>query len=115
MFSICSHPGMRRRDPHDDLPTRPRPAVPSVPTLGQLLHAPYWFWLRCNACGHRVAKPLVPYVIRWGADASSDMLREHAWCSVCGQRGATLQHPSWHDEAVGWQPFPVAQRQPGAG
>jgi hypothetical protein len=61
----------------------------------------------CDACGHRVAVALVPFVIRWGADASSDMLRQHARCSVCGQRGATLQHPSWADGAVGWQVFPT--------
>jgi hypothetical protein len=30
-----------------------------------------------------------------GGLASSDMLRQHARCSVCGWRGATLQHPSW--------------------
>jgi hypothetical protein len=100
---------MRRRDPHDDpapAGSRPRGAVP-VPTLGQLLRAPYWTWLCCG-CGHRVAVALVPFVIRWGADASSDMLRRHARCVVCGGRGATLQHPSWRNAVVGWQPFPVA-------
>jgi hypothetical protein len=61
----------------------------STPSLPLLLHQPYWLWLLCNSCGHRVAVALVPYVIRWGADASSDLLREHARCSVCGQRGAT--------------------------
>jgi len=69
---------------------------------------PYWLWLRCNACGHCVAVALVPFVIRWGADASSDVLRTHARCTVCGRRGASLQHPSWADESVGWEPFPVA-------
>jgi hypothetical protein len=77
-----------------------------VPTLGQLLHQPYWLWLRWNACDHRVAVALVPFVIRWGATASSDVLRRNARCAVCGRRGATLQHPSWTDSAVGWQPFP---------
>lgn len=112
-FPLRSYPGAmrRRRDPHDDqaLPT-PRPAAPPVPTLGQLLHAPYWCWLRCNACDHCVAVALVPFVIRWGADAASDMLREHVRCAACGRRGATLQHPSWADGAVGWQPFPTAKR-----
>jgi hypothetical protein len=99
----------RRPDPHDDpAPARPQPHAPPVPTLGQLLYQPYWFWLRCNACGHCVAVALVPFVIRWGADASSDVLRRNARCVVCGRRGASLQHPSWGDEAVGWEPFPVA-------
>ena len=99
----------RRRDPHDDpASASPRQAVPPVPTLGQLLRQPYWCWLCCS-CGHRVAVALVPFVIRWGADASSDTLRQHAQCSACGRRGATLQHPSWTDLEVGWQPFPKAR------
>jgi hypothetical protein len=79
-----------------------------VPTLGRLLHAPYWLWLRCDACNHRVAVALVPFIIRWGADASSDVLRAQARCTVCGRRAASLQHPSWANVAVGWEPFPVA-------
>jgi hypothetical protein len=31
---------------------RPRPPSPAVPTLGRLLHAPCWLWLRCDAYGH---------------------------------------------------------------
>jgi hypothetical protein len=61
-----------------------------------------------NACDHRVAVALVPFVIRWGSDASSDMLRRNTRCAACGRRGATLQHPSWGDAVTGWQPFPVA-------
>jgi hypothetical protein len=38
----------------------PRGAVP-VPTLGALLHQPYWLWLRCDACDHCVAVALVPF------------------------------------------------------
>src|SRR5215510_5370997 len=88
-FSFLSWgiPGRRRYPPDDPAPARlrPRGAVP-VPTLGQLLHQPYWLWLRCDACGHRVAVALVPFVIRWGAEASSDMLRRNLCCSVCGRR-----------------------------
>jgi len=79
-----------------------------VPTLGALLHQPYWLWLRCS-CGHRVPVAIVPFVIRWGADASSDILRKHARCTVCGRRGASLQHPSWGDAETGWEAFPMAQ------
>jgi hypothetical protein len=63
--SLFQSLGMRgRRDPHDDPPpARPRPPPPPVPTLGQLLHQPYWVWLRCNACGHIVAVALVPFVL----------------------------------------------------
>jgi hypothetical protein len=58
--------------------------------------------------GHRVAVALVPSVIRWGAGASSDVLRTHACCAVCRRRGASLQHPSWGDAVTGWEMFPVA-------
>jgi hypothetical protein len=51
---------------------------------------------------------IVPFVIRWGADASSDVLRKHVRCPVCGRRGASLQHPSWRDAETGWEAFPMA-------
>jgi hypothetical protein len=35
------------------------------------------------------------------------MLRRCALCTVCGHKGATLQHPGWIENGVGWQPFPV--------
>jgi len=34
-------------------------------------------------------------MIRWGADASSDMLRRSARCTRCGRKGATIQLPGW--------------------
>lgn len=34
-------------------------------------------------------------VIRWGADTSSDILRQRARCTAYGREGATLQHPGW--------------------
>ena len=36
----------------------------------------------------------------------SDVLREHARCSRCGHKGATLQIPSWQSLDVGVSPFP---------
>ena len=50
---------------------------------------------------------LAPLIIRWGADASSDVLRRSARCSRCGRKGATLQHPSCAGRETGFQPFPV--------
>jgi len=92
-------------------PSIPRVSSPPTfglaPTLGALLHQPYWLWLHCS-CGHRVPVAIVPFVIRWGADASSDVLRKHARCPVCGRRGASLQHPSWRDAETGWEAFPMA-------
>jgi hypothetical protein len=48
-----------------------------------------------------------PFIIRWGADTSSNMLRSSARCSHCGRKGASLQHPSWGGSTIGIQPFPV--------
>jgi hypothetical protein len=37
---------------------------------------------------------LATLIIRWGGDASSDLLRRSARCTHCGNKGADLQHPS---------------------
>jgi hypothetical protein len=50
---------------------------------------------------------LVPLMIRWNPDESSDTLRACARCTCCGRKGATLTHPSWCGSGVGWQPFPI--------
>ena len=46
-------------------------------------------------------------VIRWGPNAPGDKLRSCARCSVCGHKGATLQHPGWAGANVGFVSFPV--------
>ena len=38
-------------------------------------------------------------MIRWGADASSDVLRQRARCTACGRK--------WGGEGVGFLPFPA--------
>lgn len=55
-----------------------------------------------HTCGHYRMIPLAPYVIRWGFDTSSDVLRRNLRGIACGQKGAVIQHP-------GWRPFPVDQ------
>jgi hypothetical protein len=105
---------MRRapRDPHDDPPPahRRREPAPPVPTIGKLLREGMgnWVWAYCSnpGCGHRVPIALAPFAIRWGMDASSDMIRERLRCARCGRRGVTLIAPSWGNEVTGWQPFP---------
>jgi hypothetical protein len=42
-----------------------------------------------------LAGMLALLIIRWGPDASSDMLRQCARCTVCGHKGAALQGPGW--------------------
>ena len=38
---------------------------------------------------------LAPLIIRWGEEASSDVLRRSARCARCGRNGASLTAPSW--------------------
>jgi hypothetical protein len=77
------------------------------PTLAELHRSHCWTWVYCEKCLHHAPKALVPLIIRWGADTSSDRLRERARCTKCGHRGATLQHPGWAGTHIGFQPFPM--------
>lgn len=86
---------------------------PPVPSLGQLRKSAPWLRMFCAAgCGHHRSVALAPFIIRWGANASSDMLRHAARCSNCGRKGATLQHPSWVNSQIGFEPFPSNRTEP---
>jgi len=108
---------MRRNIRREDRPQQRRPAPPGpVPTLGELQRGtPKWVWAICNgldasgriACLHRAPLALAPFVIRWGPDASSNVMRERLRCAKCGHRGAVIQHPGWMGAQVGEQPFPA--------
>jgi hypothetical protein len=50
---------------------------------------------------------MAQFVIRYGPNASSDIIRQRARCTVCGHKGAMLRYPSWVNRTVGVQPFPV--------
>jgi len=83
---------------------------PPVPTLAELRRSTCWVWIHCAnrpACMHGAPAALAPFLIRWGEDASSDMLRRSARCTYCGAKGATLMLPSWQDSTVGAAPFPI--------
>lgn len=71
-------------------------------------------WLRCTAfdCSHATPMALAPFVIRWGAGASSNILRQRARCTRCGHKGAMLIHPSWIDGDIKFQPFPTNAAAP---
>jgi hypothetical protein len=66
-------------------------------------------WICCEKreCLHRAPVALAPAIIRWGPDASSDMLRRRVRCLKCGSKGATLQVPGWVNREVGIRPLPV--------
>jgi len=73
----------------------PRMATTPVATLADLRGVTPWLWVICERCLHRAPTALAPWIIRWGADASSDMLRRSARCTECGGKGATIQIPGW--------------------
>ena len=92
---------MRRNIRREDRPQQRRPAPPGpVPTLGELqCGTPKWVWAICNGLDesgrvarlHRAPLALAPFVIRWGAEVSSNVMRQRLRCSVCGHRGAVLK------------------------
>ena len=47
-------------------------------TLGDLHRGTPWLWLNCERCQHHAPLACAVAVIRWGRDASSDILRERA-------------------------------------
>jgi hypothetical protein len=47
-------------------------------TLGDLHHATPWLWLNCERCQQHAPLACAVAVIRWGRDASSDVLRQRA-------------------------------------
>jgi hypothetical protein len=98
---------------HCDTLRRARKAVSHLGSRASmvmaLLRALFRQWLiECNVLSqHSAPVAFAAAVIRWGAAASSDVLRQRARCTACGGRGATLQHPSWAGETIGFLPFPV--------
>ena len=76
-------------------------------TLGDLHRATPWLWLHCEKCQHYAPLACAVPVIRWGAHVASDKLRNCARCTACGHKGATIQHPGWAGEHVGFMPYPI--------
>ena len=72
-----------------------RTANTTIATLADLQRVTPWLWVCCEQCQHRSPAAIVPLMIRWGVDASSDMLRHAARCTRCGGKGATVQLPGW--------------------
>jgi hypothetical protein len=85
----------------------PRQAPGPRPTLAQLREGHSWLWVWCERCHHHAPMALVPLIIRWGPNTSSDRLRQCARCTACGAKGATLQHPGWGGAQVGFLAFPT--------
>jgi hypothetical protein len=79
------------------------------PTLEEMRKSTPWLWVHCanSRCLRTVPMALTPLIIRWGPNASSDVLRRAGRCTRCGHRWVTLQIPGWAGAHVGVAPFPV--------
>lgn len=83
--------------------------APASTTIGQLMHSQAGWWkITCGRrlCGRTVASRLEAFAKKWGDDASSDLIRVNARCSVCGHRGVELSYPAYLAAGVGYEPFP---------
>jgi hypothetical protein len=82
------------------------------PTLGNLQRSTPWVWMHCERCQHKAPFACAVANIRWGAEVSSDKLRQCARCTDCGSRGATIPHPGWGANSLGFLPFPIESPLP---
>jgi hypothetical protein len=83
-----------------------------MPTLGELLAENEWMWIACinPKCLYSQPTMLAPLVEKYGADRSSDFLRQTAICPRCGHKGASLTARSWsvkRGKTPDWQDFPT--------
>ena len=74
----------------------PRQSNLPPPTLEEMRQAAPCLWVNCRnrECLQRSPLAITPLIIRRGANASSNRLRQNARRQRCGKRGADLQHPS---------------------
>jgi hypothetical protein len=48
---------------------------PRAPTLDEFRRDCLWRWVVCERCLHRKVVAFTTLIVRWGPDASSDILR----------------------------------------
>ena len=80
-----------------------------IPTIGALLCTDLK-WMHCYCehigCGYTAPVALAPFAIRWGMDASTDLIRERLRCSKCSRKGVSLKRPSWNWRGYAVWPAP---------
>lgn len=56
-----------------------------------------WVWVYCQVrqCNHKAAVAYGSFAIRWGMDATIDLIRRRFRCGRCGNLGALIRRPSW--------------------
>lgn len=67
--------------------------LPSTPAeLGAARKEHLWIYVYCGRprCRHHAIFYLTPLIVRWGPEASVDLLRRAARCTRCGHKGATV-------------------------
>jgi hypothetical protein len=67
-------------------PSRQAAAGGATSDPGDLQHSHCWTWVYCEKCLHHAPMALVPLIVRWDADTSSDRLRQRARCTKCGPK-----------------------------
>lgn len=69
---------------------------PPPRTLGEARARHIWIWVSCpgRRCTMLLSVPLVPLIIRWGADMSLVEVMRRCRCVRCGRRGMAMREPS---------------------
>jgi hypothetical protein len=83
---------MGRKRTEQPLPkSRPYSDPPRAPlTLAELRKNCCWVWAYCgkSGCGGSAPIAIAPFIIRWGPDASSDLIRRSLRCARYGGKVA---------------------------
>jgi putative SOS response-associated peptidase YedK len=66
----------------------------------------------CRKCQAMLCLPLAPLIIRWGAETPIEPMAKALRCTRCGNRGVSLQEPSW--EAGFQRSIPESSRWTGS-
>lgn len=83
-------------------------AFPTFRICLQSVHSK-WIWVYCpvKECNHKAAVAYATFAIRWGMNATTQMIRRRFRCSRCGNLGALIRTPSWSVEHQFFQALPV--------
>lgn len=90
----------------------PQPSYSATTTIAAIHHSPGWMWAYCvrmvegALCNHSAPIAIAPWRIRFGGEASSDLIRQNLRCSKCGGKGGLIYHPSWGGDKVGYEYLP---------
>lgn len=86
-----------------------------VATLGGVRADSPWCWLYCETigCGHSIAIPLAPLIIRWGPATPVSRIYGAFLCTRCGCRKTSVRRRSWGNSLTGWSEMDEASQWTG--